>query len=112
MNRREFLRNLAIGVAGLYVPKTLYFDMGKNLVRLPNQELIDLVKRIEGHSTSWDVMVELHNMKLNGTIKHFSLDPIGGDSTIYIMPTKSLELIAIEKKLDDGIGRLSKVTLL
>lgn len=31
MNRRTFLSSLALTAAGLYVPKVLYFDMGKNL---------------------------------------------------------------------------------
>ena len=35
INRRAFLKNLALGVAGLYVPKTLIFDMGANSYKQP-----------------------------------------------------------------------------
>lgn len=71
MNRRQFIQNLTIGVAGLYVPKTLYFDMKpKNLVW---SEIESLSKCIERHACM--IVSNLQHPKiLDGRFKIF-IDP-------------------------------------
>lgn len=56
MNRREFFKSLVIGVAGLYVPKTLYFDMKPRLVPVDRAFLIAMARRIAPSMGTFDLI--------------------------------------------------------
>lgn len=46
MNRRNFLKGLIATTAGLYVPNTLYFDVGKNLKTYSLNYHLDLFNHV------------------------------------------------------------------